>query len=463
MLKKLKLNWHYVLIFSLTAIAFAFLRFYLLDKRIIFDWDQEQFSNQIWDFIKDHKPTLLGPRVTDDKGFFLAPYFTYLLVPFYLLSRMHPIALVVFVGIVNVAFFICAWKIITKIFDQWIALGFLVLWTFNSMLMYYDGIPWWPILLPIGIVLSWWSLYRIYHTPSYKNYALLGLILGLFIHMHFQFVIDIFFAGVFLICSQQKKLIKQLPQIGVSVVIFLSFWLPLFLFDLRHEFLNTHLIVNYFAGNGGVVHADRWVWTAVFTNVVQPLTYIKSVQLMIVVYLLVLISTVFLFRKKSGFQKSFYLTTLIIWLLMPLIFAKYGRRPSEYYFLAIIPHMYLVITDILQSYAKKWSAVIVLAMAVYMIAFNWIDMKNLLRTNSIGLYHKDQIVQDLKRQVNNRTFNVSFDGPPNADTGFRYLIRWYDLKPDASQKVPLVQIVIPKTESGNYTYQYKILMPVELK
>ena len=96
----------YILPFCIVFLLFAFLRFYNLERRIEFSWDQEQFSTQIREIVRDNKFTLLGPRVTDDKGFFLAPYFTYLLLPFYLTTNLHPSALVPFLYVVNTIFFV---------------------------------------------------------------------------------------------------------------------------------------------------------------------------------------------------------------------------------------------------------------------------------------------------------------------------------------------------------------------
>ena len=76
--------------------VFMFLRFYNIEERIIFDWDQEQFSYQIKNIVENKDFTLLGPRANNDRGFFLGPYFTYLLVPFYMFRNLHPIALIDF-------------------------------------------------------------------------------------------------------------------------------------------------------------------------------------------------------------------------------------------------------------------------------------------------------------------------------------------------------------------------------
>ncbi|MFA6533384.1 MAG: hypothetical protein WCT22_05340, partial [Patescibacteria group bacterium] len=90
----------------LVFLLFMFFRFNNFGNRIGFGWDQEQYSTQVRQLIVDHKPVLLGPRTTNDRGFFLAPYFTYLITPFFLLTNLHPYAIGIFLICFNILFFI---------------------------------------------------------------------------------------------------------------------------------------------------------------------------------------------------------------------------------------------------------------------------------------------------------------------------------------------------------------------
>lgn len=221
-------------------LLFAALRWYHLDKRIIFDWDQEQFSNQIKDIVVSHKLTLLGPRVVSDKGFFLAPYFTYILVPFYLLTRLHPMAMLYFILCMNALFFFASFFILRKLFSAHAALAFLFMWTINPLLVMYDTIPWWPVTIPTGIIATWYALRQIYDKNRYRDWVLLALILGLFMNMHFQFIFLILFSGIFtLFLIFQKK--ASLGKCIVACSVFASLCLHLFFFDLSHGLLHTHL------------------------------------------------------------------------------------------------------------------------------------------------------------------------------------------------------------------------------
>src|SRR3989344_3928349 len=251
---------------------FIFFRFTNLHLRIPFAWDQEQFSNQVKAIISDNKLTLLGPRVTNDRGFFLAPYFSYLLVPFYLIFNLDPNALILFIKVVNIAFFALSTWTIKEIFNIKNSIVFLLLWAINPILIKYDSTPWGPILIPLGVILAIYLLYLL--TKSPKNlilWSLLGIILALFFNMHFQFIFIALFVATFLITYFKLKLINHWVGLIISLMSFLIMFLPLVIFDFRNKFLNTNLLLSFF--NEKVLNDQPYyqAWQPVFANFIYPL------------------------------------------------------------------------------------------------------------------------------------------------------------------------------------------------
>lgn len=443
------------IIVGLLFIVFVFIRVYNLHNRIIFDWDQEQFSNQIMDLIRNHKPTLLGPRVTDVRGFFLAPYFTYILVPFYLITNLNPMALVIFVVVINIVFFILAYVFLKKAFSWGTAIIFLIIWTFSSYHAGYDTIPWWPIMLPLGAVCTWWSLWLIRKKSSLKNWMYLGLTLALFIHMHFQFIFAVLFAIIFILLSKPKKYITySLFSIGILIV----FLAPLVLFDFRHEFLNSHLFINYFLKGTGEPK-DLFIWQVVFANAAEPFTAIRSVVLAWLFYASALILTfVTMKNEPQGYRRNFFTATLWMWLSIPLVFALYGKRPSEYYFLILFPCIYVVIAHFVARYVHKFLIAVVV---IVFIASNTPRIIQLFHSNANGLAAKNAVIQKVGTIVETKTFSISFDGPPNMDTGFRYLLKLYYYPVSEDPKVPMIGVHIPVKPGDVRIGIYGITVPTE--
>ena len=445
-----------MIIFLALFAIFLFIRLYNLNARIIFDWDQEQFSTQVMDILRNGKFTLLGPRVTDVRGFFLAPYFTYILIPFFAFTRLSPFALVLFVAFINISFFALAYRLITKMFGWVTAIIFLSLWTFSSYHAGYDVIPWWPIMLPFGALLTWWSIWRIYQKDTLKNWLVLGLILGIFIHMHFQFVFVYLFVAVMIFIVKPKKW-QSGSQVTLSIIAALL--IPLVIFDFRHNFLNSTLFTNYFLKGSGEPK-DMFVWHVVFTNAVSSFTYIRSSILAWLFYILVHIISLYTIKgEKDRFRKGFFTSAEALWITLPFVFAAYGKRPSEYYFLILFPFVYIVFAYFLQRYIHKG---FILALIFLFILINIPQIIPLFQTNRNGMQQKVMVVSKIGELVKNTPYSVSFDGPPNMDTGFRYLLKLYKYPVSDDPTVPMIGVHIPIKQNDVRVGIYGITIPKEI-
>ncbi len=450
-----------LLLFSLIFIIFAFFRFYNLHLRIPFAWDQEQFSTQVRDIITDHKFTLLGPRVTDDRGFFLAPYFTYLLIPFFLITNLHPQALTVFTIVVNLIFFVSAAYIISRLFSLKHSLLFLFLWTFNPILVRYDTTPWWPILIPLGVLLIWYELYAIYKMP--KNplfWMLLGLTIGFFCNMHFQFVFIGAFSLVFLLVSFARQLLKYWAGFTIAAASFFIMFSPLLVFDLRHNNLNINLFMNYFSER--VLDDKPYIeaWQQVFGNFIRPLTGTSEpIISMIFLILCLLLCSYFIFQKK-GYIRIFYVSTLLLIIFTVLGFSLYGRRPSEYYFTFLIPFFLIGISELLVSINNK---AVIAGLLVLLLYANAFELKNSVKEDDGGLYYKDRAIQKIIPYIQNKKFNVSYDMPLGVNNGYDYLLNYHHIKGSGDWSDPLIQLRIPPQRGDIIVKNIGVYIPPELK
>ena len=421
-----------ILIFA----VFAFLRFYNLQNRIIFNWDQEHYAYEIKNIVQNHKLTLIGPRANNDKGFFLGPYFTYLMIPFYLLTNLHPSGSIYFLITYNLVFFVSAFLITKKIFGAKSALMFLLLWTINNLLVDYDIIPWWPLLIPLGTVLTWKLLLE-------KKWLLLGLVLGFFINIHFQFVFLLIYSGIFILIDKQNRNLTWKKIILTATGFFLTL-LPLIFFDLRHNFLNLKLFINFFLPGGGQIKSEYFSWIPVFTNFLQPLTYWKNDIITIIFYLIFAGIVFYLQRNSKKEIKTFYLSFLILWLIVPLFFAFYGKRPSEYYYVFLYPFILLVTSNFLLKQKKIF---IVLALG-FLFSANFISLKfNLTKANYELLSYKDKIVREIKRTSSSKKVSIVYSVPLGWNNGFNYLLEYYGMKDEGG---PKYEIVIPADQQCKF-------------
>lgn len=447
-----------ILIFLIFAL-FAYFRFSNFENRIAFSWDQEQYSFQIKKLLVDHKPVLLGPRTTNDRGFYLAPYFTYLMVPFYLTTNLHPNAIALFLIAYNFAFFIGAYFILKRLFHQHLALLFLAFWSINPILADYDSIAWWPIYIPIATLVIWILLKKIYDNNHIFTWFVLGSSIGLFMHMHVQFSFIIVFVCIALF-MMRKHSKSDTVRIALFIVPILLSFTPLVIFDLRHEFLNLKAIQGFFTQQTYEIQPSITAWIPVFKNFIQPIIIIKSSFIAAVFYFSLLAIQLFMLKNKKGFIKFFYGASITLWFIFPILFAKYGQRPSEYYFLFLYPFIYVTIADFFYTTKKILLLFIIL---VLLFVMNFKSLKSNLNTKYYSLKYKDELVRKLAEKMKGKVFNLSYTTALTTDYGFRYLIDYYQIRPTGNWKDPLVQIKIPvDKQSSIKVANMGVIIPKEL-
>lgn len=439
----------YLILFAVIFCVFMFFRAYNLDQRIIFDWDQENYATQIRDLVQKGDITLLGPRTTHDRGFFLAPYFTYLMVPFYIVTNLHPSGSIGFVLTYNVLFFISAAIILSRLFNARLAALFLTVWALHFWMIEYDTIPWWPIVVPLGILTTWYLLKRCVEGGGLGWWVTLGITMGLFINMHFQYIFILLFSGLVISLHYLLNNKYSWKGIGAMASAFAAMFTPLILFDIRHNFMNASLFFNFFFGSGNDLGAKtRFEWIPVMTNAFQPFLYVKNDLLTIFFLITVLALLVYLARVKEGFKKTFYIASSMTWVLTVVFFIAYGQRPSEYYFIYLIPIILVAIIDFFQSIGRFNYTLIFLGLFVLMNLYMAFYQT---RTRVFGMHTKEKTVRYLEKLHRNNRFNVSFDVSPGREPGYGYLLKYYGIPKhtEGNPNDPLIEVRIPPKEPSD--------------
>jgi len=140
-------------------IVFFTFRTYNINERLGFGWDQERDAKVAAEILSGNI-TLLGPRVQGATGFFLPPYFFYLITPFYALTGGNPTATAIFVGFWSILFIGVSYLVFTRIFSERIALIFLAIWAVNPLAISIDTITWNPVAIPLLAILLIYALSR---------------------------------------------------------------------------------------------------------------------------------------------------------------------------------------------------------------------------------------------------------------------------------------------------------------
>lgn len=418
-------------IFILIVILGLFLRLYNLPNSIGFAWDQERDAFTIKQIIVDKNLTLIGPRVVNDNGFMLGPYFFYLLLPFYLMTSLNPYAIIIFVTTYNFVFLSSSFFILKKIFSQKIAYFFIFIWSVLPLAISIDTISWNPLLVPFLFIFLFYLLNTLNFNKT-KNWLLLGFYLGFSFNIHVQLIILSFSTFIFLLIKTHKK--DFLKKIIFLFIGFIVSFLPLLIFDLRHDFLNLNLFLNFFQNGSSVKNYLAFI--PVWINYFSSIFLIKS-QLLSILFWLTLVLILFFLSKKNNINKVLFFT----WLFFPIIFIFYGKRPSEYYFNFCLPIIVLVFSQLIDKLKINYKIIFLFFVTIYssLIYFKIKDSN----IGSFSLTNKINVVKHIAQVTNNEKFNLSYAVPAGQNNGFSYLLDFYKVKPSGDFKDPLIQIIIP--------------------
>lgn len=437
---KNKRNLIYLISVLVIFLIFIFYRSYNLPGRIGFGWDQERDA---WSAVNilSGKLTLLGPRVQGPAGFFLPPYFFYILAPFYFLTNLNPVvATSVFIIFWSILFFIVSYFVISKVFNKKTALFFLALWAVNPLAVSIDTIAWNPVVIPTLFIVLIYLIYQYFENQKPIYLFLSGLTFGFGVSFHLQFL---FICPIFiplLIDIAKNKKIRDLSYLVVGPI--LPF-LPIFLFDLRHGFLNFKQMIKFINVEDLGINRVLLVWERASSSMVGGS---PSIFLGLIIYFLVSTGLFVMVKKtKNIIQGKILLSLGLVWITSIPLFYFLIKNPSEYYFNYLMIPFIILLSFILKN-LKRFGVLVLIVTVAYFI----FPTRPLLKDVALSIREKNQAVVFLISIIKDSSpFDISFDAPFNEDTGFRYLLNYHKVSYSSSTKDPLIEFVIFQEKRSN--------------
>lgn len=420
-------------------LLFIFFRSYNLPGRIGFGWDQERDAVAATGILAG-KLTLLGPRVQGPAGFFLPPYFFYIIAPFYALGGLSPFATAGFIIFSAFLFFTSAYLIVSKVFDKKTALLFLAIWAVNPLSVSIDTIAWNPVVIPTLFLVFIYTYYRYLKNTKNLNIFLLGLIFGFGVSFHIQFIFTFLLLMPLLIDLIKKKNFLPFGYLITGIVIP---FLPILIFDLRHNFLNVKQLIGYSLNSGLLENRTLVVWS----NTTAFITGLAPAKITgFIFYVVVSLGLYFVTLKISDeVTKKIFTGLSLVWIFSLPLFYLFLKNPSEYYFNYLLLIPVLLVGYLLNI--KKIPGVILLLLVVSSFILR---SRPLLNNVALSLRDKNQAVETLgKITKNSSPFNISFDVPFNEDSGFRYLLKYHKIVYSGNPKDSLIEFIIPGQKRPN--------------
>lgn len=419
-----------------------------------FDYDQEYAANFAWRVVNEYPIQMIGQNLSVE-GLFMGPLYFYFLIPFYLITNLHPIGGVIgsiVLGLITIVVYFYIFKSVFGLKTALIA-SFLRATLFSFVAADLTVTPAFSADLPV--LLTWFCFYKFWNNKLIYLIPL-SFLFGLYTSYHpilFPFYL------VFLIILVLKRTLPSWKIVVISFIVFLIPISPLIRFEYHHDFLEVKRLFSLESAKSDptIVRNFSRFMTLINFSFIDPVfiffgNFYHNFQSYLgkswggIFYLpLVILMFLRLNFWKNKFHSIVFISTYIIFILyyffLPILL-------TEYYLFGI--HTLFFVYAVASFSLLKSRLILLLAIALLTI-FNFDQLNQVVsRTNGATLYDKERIVSQIKANTSdNEQFFVSYITLHGGKFGYPYLFKIYNRVPSNDPQPRTFNIVSPKSLVGD--------------
>ncbi len=418
----------HLVIIGIVFLLGLLLRFYKLYGFATFLGDQGRDAIIIKRILTfEHLPAIGAP--TSIGQIYLGPFYYYFIAPWLALFKFDPFGLAFGVAVFSSLYVLINYFIVRELLNEKVALISSALIAFSSTLIEFARFSWNPNLLPLFSLISVYFLIKSLKTHDLRFYALTGAFFSFSLQLHYLAFFLFPPAAIFFIMQlyEQKGLLKKM-LLGATVLLF-SFLLssiPLIIFDLRHNFLNTKNFLKLFTVSAPVA-ANK------FANLLDSFLYLNkftfhsnlNLAASSFILLFLTVSFILVLKRKDN------LRTLLLFLMLAMLgISLYGGPKYPHYFACLYPFYYIILGYFLSLFliSTYWSALIALFFAIY-IFLNSQGYYFFFAKESIQIGVAKDIAQTIRQNLTHKNYRLTSLPQRYADTTYRYFLEVWGKKP----------------------------------
>lgn len=425
----------------LILIIGLFLRLYKIGQAFPFDHDQEVVAASAFDFFKHSKLTLIGQELSFP-GFFLGPLHNWIGFIPHGLCNLQPDCVPYFYLTIGIATIIALFATVTKIFDRKTATVAATVYALSFVSIGFErgaSSNFFLALSQVGLFFCLWKFFK-----GKKPYLIFGSAIAGLATVNFNPVF-IFSSVAFFAASLLKKK-KQLKPYIFAVLAFLINYLPLVIFNFRHENILLKSLGNFVSQNA----AQSDLITQVTNLFIERLLYLaKSVAIpfysyylfqraspILIAFTLVAITFGLYFILKT---REKFLLFIPIWIFTTILgFAFYSGPIPDYYFMqTLMPAIILV-----SLFATRNLIFLTVFLSLFLFT-NFAAAQNYSTIINYGI--KKQAVNYITNDAQGKSFNVYYDLPRGLNTGYSYLFKAKGREPqEGGQNLYIIDFKDPR-------------------
>lgn len=414
------------IILSATLFLAAFLRLYNIEGYMIFLGDQGRDALIMKKILSGDLP-LIGPP-TSVGNIYLGPLYYYMMFIPMVLTGLNPVSAAVMNALIGVATILLVYYVGKVWFGRMSGLLAALLYAISPVTINYSRFSWNPNPTPFFALLAIFSLYKAHTSGNYKWFILTGAATAAAVQMHYLALILLPILGV----AWAKELLVKRGKFFwrgtfFGILSFLVLMSPLFIFDLRHNFLNYRAAAAFFS-EGSSVSIN------IFSNLAR-LPQIYSYNLIgrymagenyiwqAILSILIIIPLVS--------YRNWQVLTLGIWLLLGFVGVSFYQQEIYDHYLGFLnPVPYLLFGSLLMFKKFKW---VILALAAAIILVN-LQKNPLLLPPQNQLQRTKDVAEFVIEHAGDKPFNFALLADQNYDSAYQFYLEEFGHQP---KKLPL--------------------------
>jgi len=384
----------------------------------------------------EHFPAIGAP--TSVGQVYLGPFYYYFIAPWLFLFNFQPVGLAVGVAFFSSLFLLINYFVVKKLVNVKTAYLSTIFLAFSSTLVDFSRFSWNPNLLPLFSFLTAYFTIKSLRTKKWYFFALTGAFLSFSVQLHYLALFLCFpvaIAYLFDLIKGKNKLINKFVNSFISVFFFALFTLPLIIFDLRHNFLNSKNFLVLFKSSQSLTSSklDNLFNTFISLNKYSLNISLNIWQTVILLTIILLSSVVILYKSKSQI-KIFILFFLISFLGLSL----YSGPKFPHYLGMVYPFYFLLVGYFLAEISNDFLGKIIVAIFIIMYTllsipkFNFVIMP---AVDQIG--HTKKVADFLAEKIDHKPFNISTWPVEFSEDSYLYFLELKGLRPADRRKVEI--------------------------
>ncbi|PIY94077.1 MAG: hypothetical protein COY68_03595 [Candidatus Levybacteria bacterium CG_4_10_14_0_8_um_filter_35_23] len=428
----------YLFLFFILLLSFVLGARMILSGDFFYLFDQARDYLLIQDIVETRNLVLIGTH-SGLGGFFHGPLWLYMLAPVYMFGGGNPFSFVYFYIGLQLVTVLVAFLVGSKLYGE---KGGLII----SVLVAISPITWNTVSNTIGVnVVPLVFLGLFYFLIKFLRGGANAYILAAFfagLSLQFETVLSlVLIPTMIIVFFLNRKGLKNLRLIVLSLTSYILSLCTFILFDLRHKFLMTTSILNSFTGGqkqkGYLELTDRI--PAHFNSLLGTYKSIlfKETPLMSILLAAIFIFAVFLILKakkdnqlKERRKEFLFLLLFPVLIFVFFVFYSYPIWP-EYVLGLLVPVVlafYLAIITVWKNFFGK-----ILVILFFAITFLNVSVfvqsqyfRAYTRNNSSGSYLNQKAVADwVYKDARKGRFGYFVYTPETYTHGMDYLLSWY--------------------------------------